>query len=168
VGPQITGLSRILLIIHRLKCDRNLPCENCMKRELASSCTYVHQGVRNASSQVQKPGGGSKDVRERVQHLERLVIDLMDKITQQELSLVPNKPCEPGLRILDRSSNGTFGSAAGSYSELLYAQLCELAIIEMPHTFQTYLYSVGRCSVDFGPLLHILISRPLARLVFQE
>ena len=77
-----------------------------MKRELASSCTYVHQGVRNASAQVQKPGGGCKDVRERVQHLERLVIDLMDKITQQELSLVLNKPCEPGLRILDRSSNG--------------------------------------------------------------
>ncbi|TAQ90961.1 hypothetical protein B7494_g733 [Chlorociboria aeruginascens] len=63
----------------KLKCDRNLPCENCVKRDFAASCSYVHRQSPN----IRKTGTGSgshdrnRDVQGRIQHLERLVISLM-------------------------------------------------------------------------------------------
>ena len=63
----------------RLKCDRNLPCENCVKRNLSSSCTYVHAALREKSSSIQKSTNGQKDVQSQLQHLEELVVSLMNK-----------------------------------------------------------------------------------------
>jgi hypothetical protein len=63
----------------RLKCDRNLPCENCVKRNLSSSCTYVHGAFREKSSSIQKSTNGQKDVQSQLQHLEELVVSLMNK-----------------------------------------------------------------------------------------
>lgn len=71
----------LLKLAVRLKCDRNLPCENCLKRNQAPSCTYVHATLREKSSQIQKSGAGSKDLQSQIRHLENLVISLMNQTT---------------------------------------------------------------------------------------
>ncbi|KAF8847325.1 hypothetical protein BDZ45DRAFT_607644 [Acephala macrosclerotiorum] len=74
----------------KLKCDRSMPCENCVKRNLASSCTYVHASLLKDKdkAQVQKSSSGSgrgegqKDVQSQVRRLEELVISLMNKTSK--------------------------------------------------------------------------------------
>jgi hypothetical protein len=50
-----------------------------VKRNLSSSCTYVHAALREKSSSIQKPTNGQKDVQSQLQHLEELVVSLMNK-----------------------------------------------------------------------------------------
>ncbi|KUJ19439.1 uncharacterized protein LY89DRAFT_490483 [Mollisia scopiformis] len=71
----------------KLKCDRTMPCENCVKRNLASSCTYVHAALVRDKAQVQKTNQAPKDVQSQVRRLEELVISLMNKTNQGELPL---------------------------------------------------------------------------------
>jgi hypothetical protein len=99
------------LISHRLKCDRAVPCENCTKRDLASSCTYIHAGLRDkpsSSSSVQKvnaASAGPKDVQSRVRHLEGLVVSLMHRNalktpapkSQPQASLQPRETSGPDI-----------------------------------------------------------------------
>jgi hypothetical protein len=68
-----------LIVFLRLKCDRNLPCENCVKRNLSSSWTYVHAALREKSSSVHNSANSQKDVQSQLRHLEELVISLMNK-----------------------------------------------------------------------------------------
>ncbi|CZR61340.1 related to transcription activator protein acu-15 [Phialocephala subalpina] len=67
----------------KLKCDRTMPCENCVKRNLAASCTYVHASLLKDKDkpQVQKSSSSQapKDVQSQVRRLEELVISLMNK-----------------------------------------------------------------------------------------
>ncbi|PVH78081.1 hypothetical protein DL98DRAFT_422592 [Cadophora sp. DSE1049] len=69
----------------KLKCDRNLPCENCVKRNQATTCTYVHAPTREKSSQVSKAssgGTGSREVQSQIRHLEEMVITLMNQTSK--------------------------------------------------------------------------------------
>ncbi|PQE18909.1 C6 transcription factor protein [Rutstroemia sp. NJR-2017a BVV2] len=63
----------------KLKCDRASPCTNCMKRDISSSCTYLHTSPRQRPAHVQRDHGRAKDVQERIRHLEELVITLMNR-----------------------------------------------------------------------------------------
>ncbi|RDL34405.1 uncharacterized protein BP5553_07533 [Venustampulla echinocandica] len=73
-------LSCTLCRTRKLKCDRNLPCQNCIKRDLSASCTYVHAGLRrDKSSPIQKSTSNSKDVQSQISHLEQLVVSLMNR-----------------------------------------------------------------------------------------
>ncbi|KAG0647641.1 Fusarisetin A cluster transcription factor fsa6 [Hyphodiscus hymeniophilus] len=72
------------LTSHRLKCDRQNPCQNCTKRDLSSSCTYMHASSHHGSSSVHKASAGStgpggKDAQARLKHLEELVVTLMQQ-----------------------------------------------------------------------------------------
>ncbi|KAF7865905.1 hypothetical protein EAF04_006069 [Stromatinia cepivora] len=62
----------------KLKCDRSSPCNNCSKRDLSSSCTYIHNS-REKTSHVQRAKEKPKDVQERIKDLEELVIALMNQ-----------------------------------------------------------------------------------------
>ncbi|KAH7412751.1 hypothetical protein BKA64DRAFT_337135 [Cadophora sp. MPI-SDFR-AT-0126] len=69
----------------KLKCDRNLPCENCVKRNQATTCAYVHASAREKPSQVSKANSGgtaSRDVQNQIRHLEEMVITLMNKTSK--------------------------------------------------------------------------------------
>ncbi|EDN92950.1 hypothetical protein SS1G_08815 [Sclerotinia sclerotiorum 1980 UF-70] len=62
----------------KLKCDRSSPCNNCSRRDLSSSCTYIHNS-REKTSQIQKTREKAKDVQERIKNLEDLVVALMNR-----------------------------------------------------------------------------------------
>ena len=60
----------------RLKCNRTQPCENCVKRGDAMSCSYAAPGSRkkqNSSSSSSSPDG----MQDRIDRLEGLVLSLM-------------------------------------------------------------------------------------------
>lgn len=80
VGSKLSHLS---ILRHanfsRLKCDRTMPCQNCVKRSLASSCTYIHAALVRDKAQIQKTIQAPKDVQTQVRRLEELVISLMHK-----------------------------------------------------------------------------------------
>jgi hypothetical protein len=65
-----------------MKCDRNIPCQNCVKRNLSTSCTYINSSPREKSSLVQKPGHGSKDVQTQIRNIEELLICLMNRTSK--------------------------------------------------------------------------------------
>ncbi len=96
-----------ILTCHRLKCDRNLPCENCVKRELSTSCSYVHTGVRSVGVHAHKSGSGSRDVQHRIDHLEKLVLSLASNGSVKS-SVVPTASQGPDLRMPDTPSSGVF------------------------------------------------------------
>ncbi|KAK7978076.1 hypothetical protein PG996_004122 [Apiospora saccharicola] len=53
---------------HRLKCNRNLPCDTCTKRGKATTCAYAPNASR-ARSEPNKP----RDMKDRLNTLEKLV-----------------------------------------------------------------------------------------------
>ncbi|KAI9641221.1 hypothetical protein NHQ30_010021 [Ciborinia camelliae] len=75
----------------KLKCDRNSPCNNCFKRDLSSSCTYIHNS-REKTSHAQRAKDKSKDVQERIQHLEELVVALMNQTKDTTATSTPAVP----------------------------------------------------------------------------
>jgi len=60
---------------YRLKCNRSHPCENCIRRGDASSCSYAAPGTRKKN---QSQGATSPDdMQNRIDRLEGLVLSLM-------------------------------------------------------------------------------------------
>ena len=64
-----------LTTIHRIRCDRQLPCKTCVSKDIALSCTYTPGPQRK----------GVVGVGDRIQQLEALVRSLM----QQQSQFVP-------------------------------------------------------------------------------
>lgn len=65
----------VILTEHRLKCNRSHPCENCIRRGDASSCSYAAPGTRKKN---QSQGATSPDdMQNRIDRLEGLVLSLM-------------------------------------------------------------------------------------------
>jgi hypothetical protein len=59
----------------RLKCNRTHPCDNCVRRGDAASCSYAAPGTRKKN---QAQGGNSPDdMQNRIDRLEGLVLSLM-------------------------------------------------------------------------------------------
>ena len=53
----------------KLRCNRATPCDQCTKRSKESSCSYLPPAAKTRSAQ---------NVKGRIQHLEQLVVDLMN------------------------------------------------------------------------------------------
>jgi Fungal Zn(2)-Cys(6) binuclear cluster domain len=68
--------------ILRLKCNRATPCENCIKRGDALSCTYAQPGTRKKNSSTQGPINSPDDMQNRIDRLESLVLSLMTNGSQ--------------------------------------------------------------------------------------
>lgn len=72
-----------------------------MKRDLSSSCSYLHNFAREKPAHVQRVHGGTKDVQARIQHLEELVITLMnrdqpkDAVAQAPEHILQHTPSHP-------------------------------------------------------------------------
>jgi hypothetical protein len=64
-----------ILTVIRLKCNRAHPCDNCVRRGDASSCSYAAPGSRkkNQSQEASTPD----DMQNRIDRLEGLVLSLM-------------------------------------------------------------------------------------------
>lgn len=61
----------------RLKCNRTQPCENCVKRGDALSCSYAAPGSRKKHSGTSSSSSGPGDMQNRIDRLEGLVLSLM-------------------------------------------------------------------------------------------
>lgn len=61
---------------YRLKCNRSNPCENCVRRGDANSCTYAQAGTRKKIQTSQGPTSPD-DMQNRIDRLEGLVLALM-------------------------------------------------------------------------------------------
>ncbi|EEP76710.1 conserved hypothetical protein [Uncinocarpus reesii 1704] len=72
----------LIFSVTRLKCNRVVPCENCVKRGDAVSCTYAQPSARkrNQTSQQQPPT--PDDMQNRIDRLENLVLSLMTHESQ--------------------------------------------------------------------------------------
>ncbi|EED13411.1 C6 transcription factor, putative [Talaromyces stipitatus ATCC 10500] len=66
----------------KLKCNRSHPCENCVKRGDAASCTYAQPGSRKKSSANQSSSTSPDDMQNRIDRLENLVLSLMTNGSQ--------------------------------------------------------------------------------------
>ncbi|KAJ6015347.1 hypothetical protein N7540_009938 [Penicillium herquei] len=61
----------------KLKCNRSNPCENCVKRGDANSCSYAQTNSRKKNSQQQAAPTSPDDMQNRIDRLEGLVLSLM-------------------------------------------------------------------------------------------
>lgn len=63
--------------VRRLKCNRTQPCENCVKRGDAMSCSYAAPGSRKKTSVASPSSNNPGDMQNRIDRLEGLVLSLM-------------------------------------------------------------------------------------------
>ncbi|KAJ5936235.1 hypothetical protein N7454_005533 [Penicillium verhagenii] len=61
----------------KLKCNRSNPCENCVKRGDAHSCSYAQVSARKKNIQQQTAPTSPDDMQNRIDRLEGLVLSLM-------------------------------------------------------------------------------------------
>ncbi|PGH12733.1 hypothetical protein AJ79_04094 [Helicocarpus griseus UAMH5409] len=66
----------------KLKCNRAVPCENCVKRNDASSCTYAQPRTRKKVPSSQHSPTTPDDMQNRIDRLEGLVLSLMTNGSQ--------------------------------------------------------------------------------------
>jgi hypothetical protein len=92
-----------ILTKYRLKCNRSNPCENCIRRGDASSCSYAPTGTRKKN---QSQGATSPDdMQNRIDRLEGLVLSLMTNGAQ---SAGPSA----ALEAITRSQSDSAGSSS--------------------------------------------------------
>ena len=60
----------------RLKCDRNQPCNNCVKRGNPGNCTYIQSTARERR---EHGSATNYTMQNRIRQLESLVVSLMEK-----------------------------------------------------------------------------------------
>lgn len=66
----------------RLKCNRAHPCENCIKRGDATSCSYAQANVRKKNVSQPSAASSPDDMQNRIDRLESLVLSLMTNGSQ--------------------------------------------------------------------------------------
>ncbi|RHZ57794.1 uncharacterized protein CDV56_105572 [Aspergillus thermomutatus] len=66
----------------KLKCNRAHPCENCVKRGDASSCTYAQANARRKNATQNSASSSPDDMQNRIDRLESLVLSLMTNGSQ--------------------------------------------------------------------------------------
>lgn len=77
-------ITRIILTKDRLKCNRAHPCENCVKRGDAHSCTYAQTNSRKKNVANQASSSSPDDMQNRIDRLEGLVLSLMTNGSHSE------------------------------------------------------------------------------------
>ncbi|QSS55490.1 C6 transcription factor [Histoplasma capsulatum var. duboisii H88] len=66
----------------KLKCNRGMPCENCVKRNDAPSCTYAQPKFRKKTVGIQELPATPDGMQSRIDRLESLVLTLMSNGVQ--------------------------------------------------------------------------------------
>ncbi|PYI18848.1 putative C6 transcription factor [Aspergillus japonicus CBS 114.51] len=66
----------------KLKCNRAHPCENCIKRGDATSCSYAQAGARKKNVSQPSAASSPDDMQNRIDRLESLVLSLMTNGSQ--------------------------------------------------------------------------------------
>ncbi|GLA66179.1 hypothetical protein AtubIFM55763_010906 [Aspergillus tubingensis] len=66
----------------KLKCNRAQPCENCIKRGDATSCSYAQANVRKKNPPPLSASSSPDDMQNRIDRLENLVLSLMTNGSQ--------------------------------------------------------------------------------------
>ncbi|KAB8238505.1 uncharacterized protein BDW43DRAFT_118145 [Aspergillus alliaceus] len=66
----------------KLKCNRAHPCENCVKRGDATSCTYAQANTRKRNAPQRASPSSPDDMQNRIDRLESLVLSLMTNGSQ--------------------------------------------------------------------------------------
>ncbi|OOF96380.1 hypothetical protein ASPCADRAFT_206573 [Aspergillus carbonarius ITEM 5010] len=66
----------------KLKCNRANPCENCVKRGDATSCSYAQANVRKKNTPQLSASSSPDDMQNRIDRLESLVLSLMTNGSQ--------------------------------------------------------------------------------------
>ncbi|KAF3909068.1 hypothetical protein ABW21_db0202682 [Orbilia brochopaga] len=61
----------------KLKCNRQHPCENCVKRDDVASCNYASLAARNRRANTAGDKASPDDMQARIDRLEGLVLSLM-------------------------------------------------------------------------------------------
>jgi hypothetical protein len=61
----------------RLKCNRQHPCDNCIKRSDVDSCTYAAPAAKKRNSVPSPAASGPDEMQNRIDRLENLVLSLM-------------------------------------------------------------------------------------------
>lgn len=69
--------AEVLYNVHRLKCNRLSPCENCVKRNDSEACSYASTGGRPRRTQISGSFSSSDEMQSRIDRLEGLVLSLM-------------------------------------------------------------------------------------------
>ncbi|EAS33271.3 C6 transcription factor [Coccidioides immitis RS] len=96
----------------KLKCNRAVPCENCVKRGDALSCTYAQPNARRRNHGSQLQLGTPDDMQSRIDRLESLVLSLM-RNGSQSTGAAPvreGRSGDPGFSSLhDRHRSGLSG-----------------------------------------------------------
>ncbi|KAI5306442.1 GTPase of the mitochondrial inner membrane that associates with the large ribosomal subunit [Ascosphaera pollenicola] len=116
-GRVIRRRNRIPVSCGSLKCNRANPCENCVKRGDAESCTYAEQRAsshRNkrpirASSSTSSDAATAepRDMQNRIDRLENLVLSLMNNGHPAAGAPSAQHPVHPSLQHVDAiASNG--------------------------------------------------------------
>lgn len=85
----------------RLKCNRTHPCENCVKRGDAASCSYAQATSRKKNSTQQTAPTTPDDMQNRIDRLEGLVLSLMTN---------GNQPGGPAAALAAISGGASVGS----------------------------------------------------------
>ena len=79
-----TSPSVLICSQFRLKCNRESPCSTCSKRGLASSCTYTANVRPSSDAGLRQASRPPDSVQDRIQQLESLVVDLMQKTAPKD------------------------------------------------------------------------------------
>ncbi|KAJ5117270.1 hypothetical protein N7526_011379 [Penicillium atrosanguineum] len=93
----------------KLKCNRTHPCENCVKRGDASSCSYAQVTTRKKSSPQQTTPTSPDDMQNRIDRLEGLVLSLMTN---------GNQSAGPAAALAAISADSSAGGSTGLSNEI--------------------------------------------------
>ena len=129
------------MFVSRLKCDRQLPCGNCTKRGVSSSCTFVHGNPGTKSTSVHK-SSSTRDVQSQIQHLEELVISMMNKANK-----------DPALKRTKKSPGQLTPTSqqSSSYDRLSSSRTPERSLSaheQLESDFHTSAETFGRISME--------------------
>ena len=81
--PYMSNVSRLsAAVCSRLKCNRSHPCENCVKRGDAPSCSYAQPNTRKKNVSQPNSSSSPDDMQNRIDRLEGLVLSLMTNGSQ--------------------------------------------------------------------------------------
>lgn len=94
--------SNMWFLLYRLKCNRAVPCENCVKRGDAPSCVYAQNGTRKRNLTNQSASSSPDDMQNRIDRLEGLV-----------MSIMTNGPQSAGTDAATAAISGTGSSSTG-------------------------------------------------------
>ena len=92
--------------MRRLKCNRSHPCENCVKRGDAASCSYASPSARRKQSTRSSGPSTPDDMQNRINRLETILLTFMSNGSE----------APPGSAPVDRTFSISTAAGSGSAS----------------------------------------------------